>query len=87
MIKSGHYYFGTYMNLFLILLITSTESAHYTHDIDATITYSSELGFDVATIPTFYFSAGSPLAKSLTHIGSSQADLDSFISSNPEYFI
>jgi hypothetical protein len=87
MIQSGHYYFGEYMDAFLVLLITSIESAHYTHDVDAIVIYSSELGFNVATVPTFYFSSGSPLAKSLTHIGPSQADLDNFISSNPEYFI
>jgi hypothetical protein len=75
------------MDAFLVLLITSTDSAHYTHDVDATVIYSSEPGASGSTTPTFHFSSGSPLAKSLTHIGPSQADLDNFISSNPEYFI
>jgi hypothetical protein len=86
-IQSGHYYFGEYMDAFLVLLITSIESAHYTHDVDATVIYSSELGVSGSTTPTFHFSSGSPLAKSLTHIGPSQADLGNFIESNPEYFI
>jgi hypothetical protein len=87
MIQPGHYYFGKYMDAFLVLFVTSIASVHYTHDVDATVIYSSELGVNGSTAPTFHFSSGSPLAKSLTHIGPSQAAIDNFIKSNPEYFI
>ena len=87
MIKSGHYYFVRRDYISMLLLITSTSSLDYFHDTEAIVIYSNELGFCTNNVPPFKFSSTSNLGDSLNHIGSSQADLDNFILSNPEYFI